>query len=383
MRDAAAPLWRGAVLLRVLTLAFAIGVVITYYPDYARPVLAVATIAVMTAWTSVTAYLYLARPTTRRWVVLYDLGLACAVMSASRLVLTHEQLTITATPLVPTIWVTGVVVTGAISGGAVAGAAFGAVIAGFNFAVRGYVDTDLTRDAVLLVGAGLVLGLAAHALQKATEELARALRAEASTAERERLARSIHDGVLQVLANVRKRGTELGGEAAELATLAGEQEVALRSLIATGPAEPTEDGSADLRSGLRMLATGRVQVSLPPTPVVMSATTVAELVALAGEALQNVSRHAGPAANAWVLLEDLGDEVVISIRDDGVGIPAGRTEQAEAEGRMGISRSIRQRATDLGGSATLASAPDAGTEWEVRVPRTRQSTGRFHQRESV
>ena len=36
---------------------------------------------------------------------------------------------------------------------------------------------------------------------------------EAATRERERLARGIHDSVLQVLALVQRRGAELGGEA--------------------------------------------------------------------------------------------------------------------------------------------------------------------------
>ena len=51
-----------------------------------------------------------------------------------------------------------------------------------------------------------------------------AAQVEAATRERERLARGIHDSVLQVLALVRRRGEELGGEAAELGRLAGEQE---------------------------------------------------------------------------------------------------------------------------------------------------------------
>jgi signal transduction histidine kinase len=379
--DATTPLWRGAVLLRVLTLAFAAGVVATHFADYARPTLAGAAIAAMAAWTALTSYVYLRAPARWRWFVVVDLAVCCAVMTSSRLVLTSEQLTMTATPLVTTIWVTGVVVAGAVHGGAITGVAFGVVIAAFNFGVRGYVDTDLTRDAVLLMVAGFVLGLAASTLRQAAERLARALRREAATAERQRLARSIHDGVLQVLATVRKRGTELGGQAASLAALAAEQEVALRSLIATGPPESTEEGNADLRPALQLLATARIHVSLPATPVTLPASTVSELAALVREALHNVDRHAGPLASAWVLIEDLGDEVVISVRDDGTGIPTGRVEQAQAEGRMGISRSIRGRVAELGGTAIVQTAPGAGTEWEVRVPR--QVSRRLRQRETA
>jgi 1-acyl-sn-glycerol-3-phosphate acyltransferase len=52
-----------------------------------------------------------------------------------------------------------------------------------------------------------------------------------ATRERERLARDIHDSVLQVLALVKRRGAGLDGEAGELARLAGEQEAALRTLV--------------------------------------------------------------------------------------------------------------------------------------------------------
>ena len=61
--------------------------------------------------------------------------------------------------------------------------------------------------------------------------VAAAERTAATEAERARLARAVHDGVLQVLALVQRRGGELGGEAGELGRLAGEQEIRLRALI--------------------------------------------------------------------------------------------------------------------------------------------------------
>lgn len=368
-QDPTAPLWRGAVLLRILTLPFAAGVVIKHWDGYARPWLAAVMIGLMAVLTGLTSVLYLRESARRQWFTVLDLALACLLMASSRLVLTHEQLTELAVPLVPTVWVTAVVAVGAVRGGPTVGAIFGAVVSIFNYGVRGYADTDLTRDAVLLIGVGFVLGLAASSSRRSAERLARALRAEAATAERERLARSIHDGVLQVLARVRKRGAELGGEAAELAALAGEQEVALRSLVAAGPTESTEDGSTDLSPRLQVLATDRIQVSVPATPVLLPMATVTELVLLVREALANVERHAGPAAHAWVLVEDLRDAVVVSVRDDGLGIPTGRLEAAAAEGRMGIARSIKGRVSALGGTITLETAPHSGTEWEIRVPR--------------
>ncbi|MGW5051219.1 MacS family sensor histidine kinase [Actinokineospora sp. NPDC004072] len=366
-KDPAAPLWRAAVLLRVITLVFAAGVVADHRGEYANTALAWVSIGLMAVWTAVTSWYYLRSPRSA-WFAGLDLAVCCGIMALSPLVLTEHQLRVEVVPLVTTVWVTAVVAVGAVQGGTVGGTAFGAVVGLLNYGIRGYVDTDLTRDMVLLVGVGFVLGLTATTSRRSAQRLERALRVEAATAERERLARSIHDGVLQVLARVGKRGRELGGEAAELAELATRQEVALRALVSAAPLDSGAE-EVDLRGRLQVLATDRVQVSVPATPVVLAGEVAAELSDLVREALANVERHAGAGARAWVLLEDLGDEVVLSIRDDGTGIPAERLAEAAAQGRMGVARSIRGRVSDLGGTVTLDTAPDEGTEWEVRVPR--------------
>ncbi|WP_408607990.1 MacS family sensor histidine kinase [Actinophytocola xanthii] len=367
-KDPTTPLWRAAVLLRVLTLVFAAGVVVVHVGEYARPWLALVAIGLMAVWTAAVTAGYL-RPAGRRLgFTVADLVVSCATMCLSPLVLTPAQLAGGQVPLITTVWVTGVVAAGAVCAGPAVGAGFGAVVAAFNYGVRGYVDTDLTRDLILLVGVGFVLGLAASTSRRSAERLEQALRAEAATAERERLARSIHDSVLQVLARVRRRGAELGGEAAELARLAGEQEIALRALVSTGSVV-REDGTVDLGARLRLLATDRVEVSVPATAVRLPVALAGELEGITREALTNVANHAGPAARAWVLLEDLGDEVVLSVRDDGVGIPPGRLDEAEREGRMGVALSMRGRVAGLGGTIAVETAPGAGVEWELRVPR--------------
>ena len=70
-----------------------------------------------------------------------------------------------------------------------------------------------------------------------------------------------------------------------------------------------------------------------------------------------------------MLVEELPGAVEVSVRDDGPGIPEGRLAEAEAQGRMGVSRSIRGRVGDVGGTLTLDTGPDIGTEWVIRVPR--------------
>jgi signal transduction histidine kinase len=126
---------------------------------------------------------------------------------------------------------------------------------------------------------------------------------------------------------------------------------------------------ADVGALLRRRASDRVSVSVPADPVLLDAAVADELYAAAANALDNAASHAGPDARAYVLLEDLGDSVTVSIRDDGVGIAEGRLEEAVADGRVGVAKSIVGRMNWLGGSAKLNTGPGCGTEWELTVVR--------------
>ena len=68
--------------------------------------------------------------------------------------------------------------------------------------------------------------------------------------------------------------------------------------------------------------------------------------------------------------------MVLTVRDNGPGVGTGQLAEAESDGRMGVSRSIRGRVADLGGTLTLDSGPGRGTAWEVRLARlpTRRTT---------
>ncbi len=197
----------------------------------------------------------------------------------------------------------------------------------------------------------------------------RVARREAVIAERERIARGIHDSVLQVLALVASRGRALGGEAAELGVLAAGQESALRSLIHAELLDGAPQGELDVRALLQPLAGAQIAVSCPATPVPLGERAGRALAAAAGEALDNVRRHAGPGARAWILVEDEGRAVTVSIRDDGPGFPAGRLEQAARDGRLGVAQSIIGRMREAGGAAEITSAPGGGTEVELVVSR--------------
>jgi signal transduction histidine kinase len=120
-------------------------------------------------------------------------------------------------------------------------------------------------------------------------------------------------------------------------------------------------------------ASSSVSVVTPAGPVLLPGHEAREVTAAVHAALDNVRRHCGGTARAWVLLDDQGEAVTLTIRDDGPGIPPGRLELAEADGRLGVSQAIRGRMRDLGGSAWVTSTPGTGTEVRLRLPRTPHS----------
>ena len=134
--------------------------------------------------------------------------------------------------------------------------------------------------------------------------LARALAVEAATRERERLSRDIHDGVLQVLALVGRRGREAGGEAAEIGRLAAEQEQALRALVGARAARTRRRATVDLRALLTAYASPSVTVSTPATPV-GPGRGAGPRGGGGGRARRwpTSPRTPATAARAWVLLE--------------------------------------------------------------------------------
>jgi signal transduction histidine kinase len=276
---------------------------------------------------------------------------------------------------VPTVWVAGAVLAWAVAGGGrrgpvgalLTGGLAALVIGGIDVAIRGRFTQATVNGAVLLLLAGIVVGHVVRLATEAEERLQRAVELEAATRERERLARGIHDSVLQLLALVQRRGAEIGGETAELGRLAGEQEATLRTLVAA-TRTPPEAGLVDLGALLSQHASTAVSIAAPATPVRLPHRVAGEVAAAVGSALDNVRVHCGTSAQAWVLLEDEGGTITVTVRDEGPGIPDGRLAEAEAAGRLGVAQSIRGRIRDLGGKVTITTAPAQGTEIELCVP---------------
>jgi signal transduction histidine kinase len=367
-------LWRSVAVFRVAALAYAAVLLGVRVDDYSRPALAWSLLAVMVVWTGVAWYAYASR--RGGWPLLAtDMAVTAGCLIASQAVVPPSALRAGAAT-VPTVWVAGVVLAWAVFGGRrfgpagalATGGIAALVIGGIDVAIRGRFTQATMNGAILLLLAGIVVGHVVRLASEAEQRLQRAAELEAATRERERLARSIHDSVLQVLALVQRRGAELGGEAAELGRLAGEQEASLRALVAPAPSTSSA-GSVDLGGLLGRYASTVVSVAAPATPVRLPGPVAEEIAAAVGSALDNVRIHCGASTLTWVLLEDEGETITVTVRDQGPGIPEGRLAEAEAAGRLGVAQSIRGRIRDLGGTVTITTAPGQGTEVELRVPR--------------
>jgi signal transduction histidine kinase len=379
----------GILAFRWVSLAWMVVLALTA-GELRRPGLAWATIATLAAWTG---WLTVARPLPAWPVLAADLALAAAVNLVAGLVM--PAATVGERPWFAAGYPVAAAVTwGAargVGGGVAAGLVLGASLVAGQLANG--VDLAAEEPAVLLdlaggtlnfVLAGGAVGLVARLLERsagqlrqATEETIRARERAARLAERESLARQIHDSVLQALALVHKRGRELaaGGpvppeQVAGLAEMAASQERALRSLVLRDPEdEASPAGAASLRAALEALAAAE-----PALPVTVGATgalwlparQVEELAAAARQALDNVIEHAA-ASRAALFAEEDGGTVVLTIRDDGRGFVYDE-RRLLAEGKIGLAKSVKGRVEQFGGSMRVTSRPGAGTEIELRVP---------------
>jgi len=387
--DAATSLWRALAVYRVLVFGYALVVVAGRWAGYARPLSGGLVVAGMALWTLACTWAYASARRRSLPMLVADLVVACGAVVLTVLVETPQHLDEGA-PTLPTLWASASVLAWAVRLGVAGGGVAAAAVSAANVAIRPDATPATLANIFLLFLAGAVVGYVSDLVLAAEAERTRAAELAAATGERERLARSIHDGVLQVLALVQRRGGELGGEAAELGRLAGEQERILRALVAgeavwsgraalpaRGAVGPGPHGAAaDLVPLLRTAVARRPYATLaaPAPPVVLGGYEAGELAAAVAEALDNVGRHAGAGARAWVLVEDEAGKVTVTVRDDGAGMPECRLTAARAEGRLGVAQSIVARMHALGGDASITSAGQ-GTEVELRLPRPPAGSG--------
>ena len=213
---------------------------------------------------------------------------------------------------------------------------------------------------VLFALAGTAAGYVAARLRDAEDEAADA-RA------RDRVARDLHDGMLQTLAAVQRRADD-----ADLVHLARTQEAELRAYLF----EPTgATASGDVGAALRHVASTatarfglRVDVALVPPLPVLAGEVVDAVAGAVGEALTNIGKHAG-VDHANVFAEGVEGGVHVVVRDHGTGF------DTDAVALRGLDRSVGARLADVGGTVEVRSVPGQGTEVGLTVAAGRRDGG--------
>lgn len=227
--------------------------------------------------------------------------------------------------------------------------------------------------------------------RKQAEEILRALPKsifEAQENERRRVARELHDGVSQLLASIRFRLQAFDGK-----IFAGDPQLEAELTKVKQLLETTQDEVRRIAHDLRPSVlddlgllpamhsacdefqhrTG-VALELDCAPILVRLAPVVELnlYRILQEALNNAAHHAR-AARVAVSLKTEEAFVELRIQDDGVGFETG-VARRRTGGRSGFGLvDMRERAALVGGTLTVHSEPNRGTEIIARIPRPGRS----------
>jgi signal transduction histidine kinase len=154
----------------------------------------------------------------------------------------------------------------------------------------------------------------------------------------------------------------------DLATTIREIHSTIYALTSEASSEPTslrsrffevvDPGAEQLGHAPAVRLAGLVDTSVPPA-------VADHLLAVLREALSNAARHARSSRVEVVL--DVGDEVRLTVRDDGRGLPADVTR------RSGLAH-LEARAAEVGGTFAAGPGPGGGTGLTWRLPCPRGST---------
>ncbi|MEP6752925.1 MAG: GAF domain-containing sensor histidine kinase [Candidatus Dormiibacterota bacterium] len=193
--------------------------------------------------------------------------------------------------------------------------------------------------------------------------------------ERERIAKDLHDGIIQSLFAVGMglQGTALKAgspeTAARIDSAVGELDRVIRDLrnyiFGLRPGiladRQLDQALRELGEDVQTRSPTKVEVEVDAELAALVSSRSHQIVQLTREALSNVTRHA-EAKHAALRLERAGKTVVLTIEDDGVGFDA----RGDASGN-GL-RNMRERVTAIGGTLRLSSKAGKGTKLRFTFP---------------
>jgi two-component system NarL family sensor kinase len=230
---------------------------------------------------------------------------------------------------------------------------------------------------LLILPVLLILRLLTQQLNRAAKERERLLRSaiDASDAERRRIARDLHDGVVQELAgtafSVSALARDTDASASSRATLQNASVAlrdslkALRSLLAEiHPPELHPEGlPAALDDLIAPAEAAGIQASVSIDGVDSASDAEAALVwRVAQEAVRNAIRHSG-ATTLAVTVRGNGEKLALAVVDDGSGFDPDNVVDPDRYGLRGLRSLVR----DVGGELEVISAPGEGTTVRMEV----------------
>jgi len=202
----------------------------------------------------------------------------------------------------------------------------------------------------------------------------------ARLSERTRIAQELHDtllqGVLSASMQLNVANDQLG-EDSPARPLVGRVLALMGSVVDDGRKavhglRVSDDGAQDLERAfsripqeIAMEKTAEYRLVAEGTPRPLRPMIRDEVYRIGREAVTNAFRHSG-ALTIAVDLQFAGDELRISVRDNGCGIDPG-VLQSGREGHWGLS-GMRERSEKIGARLKVWSSADGGTEVDLRVP---------------
>lgn len=288
-----------------------------------------------------------------------ELAVGFALAASTGFVYDHDTIGPTSITTLGGMWPLVGVLAAAVRWGAVTGALAGAWFGlarlvgavggseGWPEAAQGW---SVASTALLSVVAGV---LAASTLRWAGTLEARA----AEAAARERMAREVHDGVLQTLAAIEARTSDPG--AAQMARAESRRvREHLFGSVTTGrsldSALTAVLGQVEDRFGVRceLAVVDHVDVT---------DDVCQRLAGAVGEAATNAAKHGDIGCTVLVLPDD--DGITVTVHDEGPGFDPGTATRG-----VGLRSSIHDRITEAGGTVEVDSAPGRGCEVRLWLP---------------
>ncbi len=259
---------------------------------------------------------------------------------------------------------------------------FLAASTGVSFATAGVlldvlVDFELTSDVALagfLLTAAALVGFSATIGWLVGDDSARGIAAAAAAgAERERMARELHDGVAKSVSVLSLEAATIAARAPEdlrpdlarierLARLLSEE---LRAIVSDAR---TRDNDERFEHSLRRVVDRYAPARLEVTGDLdrIGALGRFEILRIVEEGLRNASRHAG-ASRITTRVAVLDGRALLEVEDDGSGVGELRWDDLARRGRYGLI-GMRERAALLHGTLTIGQAAGRGTLLRVLLP---------------